>query len=1599
MPAKLVAGRYELRELLGEGGMGVVYRAIDTRTGGLVAIKTMRDISDPRTLEMFKQEWGVLARLSHPNIVDIRDVDEIEEEGIRKPCFIMPLLPGVTLAQLIKDASQRLTVERVVWIIRQVCSGLEAAHKASLFHRDLKPSNIFVMEDDTAKLIDFGLVHSADAKSVTGYKGTWQYMAPEQTEGKRPTAFSDIYSLGVVAYEALTSRKPFAKNSVEATVEAIHKYIPPVISEINPKVSQILSKVIHVAMAKQPMCRYASAREFADNLQKAYLNQPIERFDPVKIKPRIERARNALIRGDCAFASDILTEIEAEGNVDPEITLLRAQIEEAVKQKKVHFLLEAAQTRVEQDEIELALDKLREILALDPENADALAMKRRIEEQRSNQAVSKWMNLAGQHLQGHDFQEARQALKEVLNIRYDDSEALRLLSEVDVQEKEAIKARADKEQLYGSALRAYQSGEISTALSKLEKILEVSRRAPGCTVPEREAVYQNFYNQVRSERDAVDKAYEEGRRYLNDKDFQKALEICDAMLATYPNSAQFQALKLKVEQSERQELSAYIAGIGRSVDSEPDLARRVNILEEACARYPKEGQFQQSLRLAREQRDLAHSILAKARQYEEGSQFADAIGQWRILRNIHPQYPGIDFEISQLEKRREQQAAEEKKSRLIEQIDRAIENGAYARAVQFTETALAEFPQDSELIVLEKIARGGLERVQEAERLFEDAKKMRAGQHFEQTVELLQRALKLDERNVGIRNALVSLFVERAQSLLDEDWRTSESLAQAAAELDRQHPALERLRLRITETKRKDGVIQCIAGMRELQRSGDLPGALRRVEDGLSRYPDEPKLLQHQASLQNTLMQEREQKSERKTTLPEEPPKVGAATAGQGEAFTTLYERSEFNSNASFKNPVIKLPDKAFDEKSFSEAEPPKPLPEPSFLMKAQTIARTTVRRWKAENLSEPKKLGTWLSRAAIVALLCIGVVLTVRYLWRAGSATGKGGSIPASPQMTVAVTTVPADAVLTLNGSVQPERTLLLDARKPNDVTVTHLGYKILRQKGLSPQSDWRFALEPEPLHIQVLTAERSGTVSLDGKEIWNLQGGDLLNYELIPDGGHHSLTARNQTGELLNVSFEARTGMSPLVAPIDTRDLIVAGSLGNEATVFSGSLPKSITLPGQTPQQLVKSGTSMNIAGTDPEQAVLVISDSRGHQNFALPHGNAPTLCVSLNANPNLGFVTITTLAQNAQLFFDGRERKARKPGFWRLSAPAGPHEMRLIADGYADENQTIQVEKGRETSQTVTMNPASAVLAVEGGIAGTEVLIDDSAAVTFDSTGNARASVSPGQHRILLRKEGYESLTLQKTFSAGQTLKLSKQDVALKAFGTLAFAVVPATAIVEYRSVNEPEWHSGMTAGSVRVKAGAYEITAKADKYEPASRNVSISPGEVGRVEIGLKLGVVDKPAIDPSPWKKYFQHPDQVKEAEGKWLTGDTSAFVPLRSGSQFTLTFLKPDRVPLKHKSKRIEWHILLYPNAEIDYELDGQQLTRRTKAGGKTAKSSAKANAADSDSLYSVVVTLEAHRIEIKRKDGMLLDGYVDDQYDWSRAIVAIRGDQFFVVR
>ncbi|HEV2113133.1 MAG TPA: protein kinase, partial [Terriglobales bacterium] len=699
-----IKGRYEIRQVLGQGGMGVVYKAYDSLIKREVALKTIRDIPDRAALDLFYKECDVLASMSHPNIVEIFDIGEFEEDGASKPYFVMPLLPGVTLDNLIKSESHRLTVDRSVDIMCQTCRGLQAAHDRGLVHRDLKPSNIFVMEDDSVKIIDFGVAHMVDTRSTMGHKGTLLYMAPEQIEMKPPSALSDIFSLSVVFYETFTRRRPFERGSTGEIAQAILHQIPPPVSDLNPAVSQPLSRVIHKAMAKQPWHRFSSAREFAETLQKAQRNEPIDFFDQSRIQPRIQRATKAFEQADYQFATEILAELEAEGHVDPAIALLRRQIDQATRQRTIMQLLDSARTRFEEEEYPLALQKIQEVLQLDPNNAAALSLKTSIESKRSETKIDDWFRLARQHIENHAFGHARQALQNVLQVKPKESRALQLLSEVDRKEQEYVRVRQEKQELYQASLDAWQNGEVSAAMTKLERLLELDRRAPDTSAPDRGAAYQNFYNQVRSEHDAIKNSYAEARKQLEDRNFAQALAICDEYLAKHPGHALFQALKFDVEERQRQGLSATIAEIDRKVEAEPDLERKVNILKEALDQYPGENHFERSLRLLRDKRDLVNSIVAKARNHEERSQFNEAIGQWEILKTIYSQYPGLSFEIERVVKRRDQQARAEAKVRWVEQIDRQIEAADYSRAMDLVQQALNEFSEDAELAELKKLA-------------------------------------------------------------------------------------------------------------------------------------------------------------------------------------------------------------------------------------------------------------------------------------------------------------------------------------------------------------------------------------------------------------------------------------------------------------------------------------------------------------------------------------------------------------------------------------------------------------------------------------------------------------------------------------------------------------------------------------------------------------------------------------------------------------------------------------------------------------------------------------------------------------------------------
>ena len=1601
MPANAGANRYELKELLGEGGMGVVYKALDTRTNSYVALKTLRDAADPAMLEMFKREWAVLGEVPHPNIVDVRDVDEIEENGVRKPCFIMPLLPGSTLASLIKSSSPRLTTEFVVNMVSQVCKGLQAAHEKDLIHRDMKPSNIFIMDDDTAKIIDFGLVHAVGNHSTTGLKGTWQYMAPEQIDGsKQPNRSFDIYSLGVVAYEALTLHQPFKRSKFEDTVDAIRLFVPQAISERNSKVPLMVSKAIHIAMAKLPSSRYATAREFAETIQKAFRNEYIERFDPAKIRPRIDRAKKAFSLGDSEFASEILTELEAEGNLDTDITLLRSQIDEFNKQKRVRQLYEAAQTRLEQDEIPLALDKLQEILKIDPQNSEAFKLRKKIEQQRSDQQVAEWLALARKHLDRHDFSEARRALKEVFNLKYDDPEAAQLKAQVDSREKEVDTARTEKEHLYSNALRHNQNGEISSALSKLERLLELSRNTPGASVPERDKVFQAFYNDIRTERDRIDSAYAEGSRHLLEKDFEKALGTCDGILFRYPQNPQFQALRLKIEHSQRQELSAYIAEVGRAVETEPNLDRRVGLLDEACKRYPNEGQFSRQLSLAKELRDLVASIATRARNYEEGGQFAEAITQWNTLANIHPQYPGIDFEINQLERRREQQSEDDKKSRLVEKIDRALGNAAYAEAQRLSESGLHEFPDNPELLALMRLSQQGLEQTREANRLFEEAKVQRTAGDWDQAVVLLRQALDLDKTNIVIQNTLVKLLTERAHAMLDTDPDAAEPLATEAGRLDPEHPSVNKVIDLIAQAKRKRYVEQTVLQARELQ-TAHRNQAIDILKQGLSVYPNDGRLQQTLVNLQK----------EQPATLITHGGGGASAfgIAAPPDAKTELYPGNGVGVQDAPVVPPVKPPQPAVKQPAAkSPIQPPAPPPvsPPSLKSPEPPSGPSSSQKIReagsllSQNLKA--RLGSGSNTTIIgvlIGLLASALVIGLAswYLNRPKTDTVIT-TPPTRPVLrTVKLSVLPADAVVAIDGTPvsASSSTLSLEDASVHHVSVSRLGYKTVDNPSMKVNGPaWSFALEPEPLQLSVSVPDSSGAVWIDDQQVAQFEDGTWNNkLPLKARSENHVLAVKGKKGDqLFKIGYSIVAGKLAMVEPVNTKDLVVVSSLGKEATIYSGNRAAKLIAPNQEQKLIPQDGLPVTV-----EDSAAAFSIAAGSTVYPLPvtAGPAPTLTISfINTAPVLVQASVSVTPANAKLFVDGDPMTHGRNGSWTWKAEPRSYQGKLTADGMEDLSFSISLKKGRAFNQHFDMRPkvtfvgpTAAILVMRGGEPGATVSVGGVAIGRLDDKGNGRFPYKAGVYTVELSKDGYGSNSFYKVdFVSGKEVE-PRGDKRLKpAVGYARIvSLKPTDAAVTYSHGGET--HRVTDLSKITLSPGTYEFAADAPKYLRKSFEVKIEANQLK--DLTFDLQPISGPEIP-------FVSPDDAKKVNGDWYHGVSNGYLPLNLHFKTnTLVFSKDFRV------KKMSWRIYLDRNNAITCTLDSKGISIDRRIDGLDAPDKVRdidMTSQTTGSAYAVQIKIEKNAVMISQPNGTVVAPTEDPKHDWSHAVIYVKGDNFFTV-
>lgn len=540
-------GRYRLLDVIGRGGMGIVYRAIDTTIERKVAIKMLLGEGGQRDndlLARFYREVRSTANLQHKNIVTVYALDDFD--GL--PYMVMEYLEGQSIAQLIA-ARQSLSIIEKIGLICQVCEGLQYAHERNVIHRDVKPANILVLKDGVAKIVDFGIarVGRSDNLTRTGQiVGSIYYMSPEQTTGVFDSR-SDIYSTGVTLFEFLTGEVPFKGPDTQSTLlKILHDPVPP-LRRYFSNYPKALETILNKAMAKEAAERYQTAEDFGYDL---------------------------------------------------------AQLQDTLKREMTDEFMAQAKTAMEDRSWDIARQKLQEILRLDRRNQPANELykivREQIQLQQRSQQIDQLKSQAEIALAGLQYEEALECIEQAKRLAPEDEELERISS--------SIREQMERARELSEALRrgqaALYAGDLSEAGHAVQRALELdSSNTEARTLDT--LVRKEIED--RSRRAKLQGLLDDARREISARNFLSALKNLEKAQSIDPSDSNIRELVSWAasgheQEKQRTELRRCTDEIGKMV-AEDRYAEAAAACEGALQRFPDDIPLTKLYELAKRQRD------------------------------------------------------------------------------------------------------------------------------------------------------------------------------------------------------------------------------------------------------------------------------------------------------------------------------------------------------------------------------------------------------------------------------------------------------------------------------------------------------------------------------------------------------------------------------------------------------------------------------------------------------------------------------------------------------------------------------------------------------------------------------------------------------------------------------------------------------------------------------------------------------------------------------------------------------------------------------------------------------------------------------------
>jgi serine/threonine protein kinase len=661
VPAKI--GKYDVIDVIGRGGMGVVYKANDPHLDRAVAIKMITSgfAENPAQLKRFFVEAKSLASLVHPNIVTVYDLGDFGGN----PYLVMQYLEGEDLDSVLA-ARRPLSLLDKTNIIIQVCEGLSYAHQRNVIHRDIKPANIMLSKDGGIKIFDFGIAKMGDqsvTKSASQIVGTLYYMSPEQVNGQPVDGRSDLFSTGVVLYQMVTSHLPFEGESTTTTLLKITREPPPPLKNFLTVYPPELEAILLRALAKDREERYQSADELAMDLR---------------------------------------------------------QMQGHLKQELIDRNMEEVALLMERADLYKAKDRLVQVLKIDQQNTRANQLLRevqvQIQRQEVNAQVGKLRERAEEALAHSQFPMAQECLDRALSLDKNNGDLQRLRDEVRL-----AAARAEKLHIALKAAEAAQSeGKLDAAKEAVEEALEL---APDDT--QAKALYRLIHRDwvERSRQRQMENYLADARQEISARRFTAALEILKDAEALDPKAPQVQALLESAtagqgQERRRKELEALTRDVEDALNRDDYRAACLKA-SEGLNRFPGERTLLKLQVLAEKQRQVEErkqfvdEQLAAARKLLQEKRNEELLKSLEgTLAEIGPE-PRLQSLLSIVRENVQRERLERRKAECLQKAGDFLHNQDYDDAIHTLEAGAKDLGDDAEIReFLEKVCAERAELVQ-----------------------------------------------------------------------------------------------------------------------------------------------------------------------------------------------------------------------------------------------------------------------------------------------------------------------------------------------------------------------------------------------------------------------------------------------------------------------------------------------------------------------------------------------------------------------------------------------------------------------------------------------------------------------------------------------------------------------------------------------------------------------------------------------------------------------------------------------------------------------------------------------------------------------